>query len=167
MPTKSVNAYSVTDGLVTLNTVDPHGLIAGDYFSVRNVNSNVNGQFTVSFATTNTLSYSQLSAPNTALTSVSGSIISTTIDQTGKPAYMYNENEDTWVQLSAKVNTSGNYSWTGTHLFQAPVTVDDVIILKNTSGSAVVTTGGGCIFVENGALKFKGSNGTITTIAPA
>jgi hypothetical protein len=27
--------------------------------------------------------------------------------------------------------------------------------------------GGGFIYVEGGALKFKGGNGTITTIAPA
>lgn len=167
MPTKAVNAYSVSTGLVTLNTVEAHGLVPGDYFSVRSVNSNVNGQFTVSLATSNTISYSKPSTPDIGLTSASGYIIFTTIDQAGKPAYIYDDNEDTWFQISGKVNTNGNYSWTGTHLFQAPITVDDVVILKNTSGSAVVTTGGGCLFVEGGALKYKGSSGTITTIAPA
>jgi hypothetical protein len=40
----------------------------------------------------------------------------------------------------------------------------------NNSAAAPVTgsaSGGGCLFVESGALKFRGSSGTLTTIAPA
>jgi hypothetical protein len=39
-------------------------------------------------------------------------------------------------------------------------------------GNAIVAPsvnpgGGGVLYVENGALKYRGSNGTVTTIAPA
>lgn len=40
------------------------------------------------------------------------------------------------------------------------------LLLHNNSGRAESPIGGGYLFVENGALKFKGSSGTITTIAP-
>ena len=43
---------------------------------------------------------------------------------------------------------------------------DSIVFIKN--GSAPSTpTGGGFLYVESGALKFKGSSGTVTTIAPA
>lgn len=40
------------------------------------------------------------------------------------------------------------------------------VFLANTLEPATVV-GGGVIYVESGALKFKGSSGTVTTIAPA
>lgn len=86
---------------------------------------------------------------------------------------MYKESEDTWYQISGKVNTSGNYTWTGTHLFEVPVTISDAlniqdgyIFIKNSASAVSASaTGGGLLFVQDGALKFKGSSGTITTIA--
>ena len=44
----------------------------------------------------------------------------------------------------------------------------DYIFIKDTSGAPSGTpTGGGYLYVESGALKFKGSSGTVTTIAAA
>jgi hypothetical protein len=43
-----------------------------------------------------------------------------------------------------------------------------VIAIANASVTPTVNSaGGGILYVENGALKYRGSNGTVTTIAPA
>jgi hypothetical protein len=45
---------------------------------------------------------------------------------------------------------------------------EGVIAIANSSVvPSVNPAGGGILYVENGALKYRGSNGTITTIAPA
>lgn len=45
---------------------------------------------------------------------------------------------------------------------------EDVLFIANASPiPSANPTGGGIIYVEGGALKFRGSSGTITTIAPA
>jgi hypothetical protein len=36
-----------------------------------------------------------------------------TIDTSGRPAYMYDEETDTWYAISGRVSTSANYVWTG------------------------------------------------------
>lgn len=36
-----------------------------------------------------------------------------TIDVTGRPAYMYDEETDTWYAISGRIATSANYIWTG------------------------------------------------------
>ena len=169
MPTKTVTSYYVDSGIVYLNFSENHGLTQNTYFSVRSVDSLVNGQFNVlEVLTPTSLSYEKLDASNKIITEVNGSVIYTTINYAGKPAYVYDESADTWYQVSGKVNTNGNYSWTGTHLFQAPVTMEDVLTLSNISASVSSSpVGGGYIYVEDGELKFKGGNGTITTIAPA
>jgi hypothetical protein len=51
----------------------------------------------------------------------------------------------------------GSYG-SGTHV---------VFIANSTSAPTGNPTGGGILYVENGALKYRGSNGTVTTIAPA
>jgi hypothetical protein len=42
-----------------------------------------------------------------------------------------------------------------------------IAIANATVAPSVSPAGGGILYVENGALKYKGSNGTVTTIAPA
>jgi hypothetical protein len=42
-----------------------------------------------------------------------------------------------------------------------------IAIANATVAPSVNPAGGGILYVENGALKYKGSNGTVTTIAPA
>lgn len=46
--------------------------------------------------------------------------------------------------------------------------VTDYVFMNNqTGGTPATPTAGGVLYVEAGALKFKGSGGTITTIGPA
>lgn len=169
MPQKSVNAYAVASNTVTLNFDEAHGMSEGTYFSVRNIDSSINGQYEVLTVNNPTsISYQVDSIPDVSLTLTNGYIIYTSINSSGKPGFVYDSTSDTWYQLSAKVNTSGNYTWTGTHLYQAPVTMEDVTVLKNLSASPSASpSGGGYLYVENGELKFMGGNGTITTVAPA
>ncbi len=42
-----------------------------------------------------------------------------------------------------------------------------IFIANSTSSPTANPVGGGILFVENGALKYKGTDGTVTTIAPA
>jgi hypothetical protein len=42
-----------------------------------------------------------------------------------------------------------------------------VISISNGTAPSSTPTGGGILYVESGALKFKGSSGTVTTIANA
>lgn len=39
--------------------------------------------------------------------------------------------------------------------------------IKNSGGAPATPTGGGVLYVDSGALKYKGSSGTVTTIAAA
>ena len=41
------------------------------------------------------------------------------------------------------------------------------LTVKNTSGAPSTPTGGGVLYVESGALKYRGSGGTITTLGAA
>lgn len=170
MTSIAVGSYAVNSGVVSIGTISAHGLSAGDYISVRNVASNVNGEYFIqSTPNSTTINYEKTGVPNIGATSaVGGYVLTTSFNNTGKPAYIYNESTDTWFQISGKVNTNGNYTWTGTHLHQVPVTMEDILILKNVSASVSASvSGGGYLFVQSGELKFKGGNGTITTIAPA
>ena len=169
MSTINVLSYAVSSNVVTVTTLENHNLSIGDYFSIRNVASTVNGQYFVKSVVSNTsLTYDVQSVANIETTVVNGTLITTTINQSGKPAFIYDESADTWYQVSGKVNTNGNYTWTGTHLFQVPVTMEDILILSNLSASVSASpSGGGFLYVEDGALKFKGGSGTITTVAPA
>jgi hypothetical protein len=49
----------------------------------------------------------------------------------------------------------------------ASPTFTGAVRLTNTTAPTANMTGGGILYVENGALKYRGSSGTITTIAPA
>ena len=62
-----------------------------------------------------------------------------------------------------RVDTSGNLLWGGT---STPTTAAGCIVIFNgTAPTGNVT--GGTLYVESGALKFRGSSGTVTTIAAA
>jgi hypothetical protein len=41
----------------------------------------------------------------------------TTIDNAGRPAFMYDEEDETWYAISGRVSTSANYIWTGAHQY--------------------------------------------------
>lgn len=46
-------------------------------------------------------------------------------------------------------------------------TVGGVLTISNTTAPVDTPTGGGYLYVEGGALKYKGSAGTVTTLATA
>jgi hypothetical protein len=39
----------------------------------------------------------------------------TVFDSDGKAAYVYNQANDTWYQVSGKTDVSGTFEWTGIH----------------------------------------------------
>lgn len=47
------------------------------------------------------------------------------------------------------------------------VSIDDVLLLEDQSAEPSTPTGGGVLFVQAGALKYKGSSGTVTTLGAA
>lgn len=49
----------------------------------------------------------------------------TIFNSDGKPAYVYNEADDTWYQVSGKTDTSGTFEWAGLHTFLSSVEFDD------------------------------------------
>ena len=54
----------------------------------------------------------------------------------------------------------------GTVALTSPA-ITDTITLKNTTAPSGTPSSSGYLFVESGALKYKGSGGTVTTIASA
>lgn len=49
------------------------------------------------------------------------------IDTSGRPAYMYDEDTDTWYAISGRVSTSANYVWTGAQQYTNNVIVDGAL----------------------------------------
>jgi hypothetical protein len=49
-----------------------------------------------------------------------------TVNTSGKTAYMYDADTDTWYSLAASTNTAANYVWSGTHSFGSNVTFSDI-----------------------------------------
>lgn len=82
--------------------------------------------------------------------------------------------KDRWVQDKG-VNVEVHYSDFDTHIWRTNAGADkmvlhsnNVIWLGNTAGGDPTTpVGGGYIYIAGGALKYRGSGGTITTLAPA
>ena len=71
-----------------------------------------------------------------------------TIDTSGRPAYMYDEDTDTWYAISGRVSTSANYVWTGAQNFTNNVVVDGALtatlkfnsFLNSTARAAAITS---------------------------
>lgn len=61
------------------------------------------------------------------------------------------------------IDSSGNLGLGG-HSFGSGV---GVVFLANATAPSGTPTGGGILYVESGALKYKGSSGTVTTVAAA
>lgn len=49
------------------------------------------------------------------------------INDTGKVAYMYDEQTDTWYSLAGVANPAASYNWTGTNTFSNTVIFEDVV----------------------------------------
>lgn len=50
------------------------------------------------------------------------------IDNTGRPAYVYNSSDGKWYEVAGKVDPTANYNWTGTHTFNNPVTMNNAVV---------------------------------------
>ena len=50
-----------------------------------------------------------------------------TIDTSGKLAYMYDENTDTWYAVSGSINTAAAYTWQNTNTYENTVIFEDVV----------------------------------------
>lgn len=50
-----------------------------------------------------------------------------TFDTSGKVAYMYDQETDTWYAVSGAVNTAASYTWLGTNTFSNTVILQDVV----------------------------------------
>jgi len=67
--------------------------------------------------------------------------------------------------LRAEWSAGGNFSLFGQGSYGSGVGV--VFIPNRTTAPSSDPTGGGILYVESGALKYRGSSGTVTTIAVA
>ena len=54
----------------------------------------------------------------------------TTKNTTGKVAYMYDEETDTWYAISGAINTAAPYTWTSTQSFNNTILANDVLNAK-------------------------------------
>jgi len=54
----------------------------------------------------------------------------TSFDSDGKAAYIYNQSNDTWYQVSGKTDISGTFEWTGTHDHLSSLTASDHFTAK-------------------------------------
>lgn len=52
-------------------------------------------------------------------------------DNSGKPAYMYDEVGDTWYAIGAKVDTASAYQWTNTQTYLNNATFEDAVFFKD------------------------------------
>lgn len=65
------------------------------------------------------------------------------------------------------VNSSGVMTFWAGGVEVARLDSDGNLTLNNTQSVPATPSGGGTLYTESGALKFKGSSGTVTTVAPA
>lgn len=158
MPLRLVTNKQLTDNVATLTTSASHSLSAGTYVTVSGVDSTFNGSYTVTGTPTTTSFTYAKTATNVASTAVSpsGSAIYATIDDTGRPAYMYDAGTDTWFAVAGKVDTGRNYTWTGTHTFSAPVVASDIVTVNSQLRSVSASV--------NGALQVSGQS-TLSSIS--
>ena len=54
----------------------------------------------------------------------------TSFDSDGKAAYVYNQSNDTWYQVSGKTDISGTFEWTGIHDHLSALTASDTFKAK-------------------------------------
>jgi hypothetical protein len=54
----------------------------------------------------------------------------TSFDSDGKAAYVYNQSNDTWYQVSGKTDISGTFEWTGLHTHLSNFTTAEASLAK-------------------------------------
>jgi len=92
--TEAVNQKSVTNkertGTTATITSNAHGLVAGDAIYVIGVDAALDGNWTITSVTTNTITFTTTSSGTIASTAVTGGFV-------GKPGYSYIESESTLI----------------------------------------------------------------------
>jgi hypothetical protein len=105
-----------------------------DFVRVTGVDSTFNGIYTISaISSASTFSYAKVSA-SVASAAASGSVEFIGNDDTGRPAYMYDQETDTWFAIAGKIDTGRNYTFTGTHRYESPVTYAEKVTINSASG---------------------------------
>jgi hypothetical protein len=101
--TEAVNQKSVTNkertGTTAVITSSSHGLVAGDAIYVTGVDAALDGSWTITSVTTNTITYTTTTSGTIASTAVTGGFV-------GKPGYSYLESASTL--MSSGYITTGN-----------------------------------------------------------
>jgi len=149
MPVFIVTNKLLVDNVATLTTSASHGMIEDTYFTVTGVDSTFDGSFNViDVPTATTFTYSK-TASNVSSTAVSaGSVIYAIFDENSKPGFMYDEDTDQWKPIAGIIDTGRNYTFTGSHIYQGPVTFEDSTTFEDNveidenllvSGSATFT----------------------------
>jgi hypothetical protein len=149
MPVFIVTNKLLVDNIATLTTSASHGMSASTYFTASNIDATFNGSYNViDVPTPTTFTYSKTAA-NVSSTAVSGgSVIYAIFDSGAKPAFMYDEETDQWKPIAGIIDTGRNYTFTGSHIYQGPVTFEDSTTFEDNveidenllvSGSATFT----------------------------
>jgi hypothetical protein len=164
MPLRLVTNKALTSNVATLTTSASHSLSNGTYITISGVDSTFNGSYTVTGTpTTTTFTYAK-TADNVASIAVSpsGSAIYATIDDAGRPAYMYDSGTDTWFAVAGKIDTGRNYNFTGANTFSGPVVASDTVTvnadIRSTSASV-----SGALTVSGDVVAKKGINAFTNT----
>lgn len=161
MPIKLISNVSLTSNVAQVTTSTDHGLTSGDYVTINGVNATFDGSFIVLDVPSNSVFTYNKIAGDTATQPTSGSVIYAQISQNPKPAYMYDKTTDTWFQISGQIDTSKNYVWSGTQLFETnvnilgPVSTDDLTVVGTASVSGSVSF--------NGPMKLNGGINVYTS----
>jgi len=136
MALRIVTNKSLTSNVATLTLNSSSGMAVDDFIRVTGVDATFNGIFTISGVTSaSTITYSK-TAGDVSPAAASGSVEFIGNDDTGRPAYMYDSETDTWVSIAGKIDTGRNYTFTGANRYEAPVTYADKVTIN--AASAVV-----------------------------
>ena len=136
MALRIVTNKSLTSNVATLTLNSSSGMAVDDFIRVTGVDATFNGIFTISGVTSaSTITYSK-TAGDVSPAAASGSVEFIGNDDTGRPAYMYDLETDTWVAIAGKIDTGRNYTFTGANRYEAPVTYADKVTIN--AASAVV-----------------------------
>lgn len=164
MPSKVITNKALSSNVATITTSIPHGISAGTFITIKNVDSTFNGSYSVvGTPQNNTLTYAKVSA-SVASTVVPGSasaaVLYAIVNEQARPGYMYDKTTDSWFPIAGKIDTGRNYTWTGTQLFQAPATFQDQLKTTSASVSGSVSIGTSASINQNltvnGSITLKG-----------
>jgi hypothetical protein len=162
-------------GMVTVggSSATSSGLLVSSQLAVAKGNINSTANIAVDSDGTKNAIFAKGTATGTATMAV----FALETSATGKRAFDYRVTSDAVSRLRLDTSagsgsatlTFGDGTTADVNLYRSAANVlatDDALFLGNVTAPGT-PTGGGHLYVEAGALKFKGSSGTITTIAPA